>query len=342
MKISYKLIFLFIFIQSIFLTNASAQDLALHKAYVLTPLPNYTIRTKAALDTILTDGRYSKGTYFWSQPTTLGWVKMPEVKISIDLGTVNKISAVTFNTCQRVDSFFNVRYPDHIFIFLSKDSIHYWYAGDAVSDTGNLPGPYQIKDFTLGSINQQARYVVLSVVPNGHLLFCDEISVTKGHSKDEQPANIFDIGLLDKTVNSLVSANFNRNYLLGINNSALYNTSVNQRKSVSNNIVQLKDYRINLRNLQSVDSLTRAVHLNGLREKFKNDFIIAKVMPWDSITPFQVPQLAIDGIKYQFLLPGGGTGYGAFTITNLNKVSQQFNFKNSFSGENATTDLFNA
>ena len=129
-KVGKALFFLIVFNQIIIPENVLAQNLALHKNYVISPAPNYNIRTKTAIDTILTDGKYSKGTYFWSQPTTLGWVKMPRVKITIDLGNVSKIGAVTFNTCQRVDSLFNMRYPDHISIFLSKDNSHYWDAGD--------------------------------------------------------------------------------------------------------------------------------------------------------------------------------------------------------------------
>ena len=341
-KVGKTLFFLIVFNQIIIPENGLAQNLALHKNYVISPAPNYNIRTKTAIDTILTDGKYSKGTYFWSQPTTLGWVKMPRVKITIDLGNVSKIGAVTFNTCQRVDSLFNVRYPDHIFIFLSKDNSHYWYAGDAVEHLGNLPGPYQIKNFELSSINQQARYVTLSVIPNSHLLFCDEISVIKGDLTNRQPSNVFDIGQMDKKVDSIISSNFYRNNLLRQNKSAVHETTGNLQLRFLNNISQLNDKEINSKKLLDVESLTRDAHLEILKKQFKSPFIIGKVMPWDSITPFFSPKSAQKDLNYQFLIPGAGRLYGAFTITNLNKTSEKFTFKTSFSGRSISLNLFNA
>ncbi|MGN6296364.1 MAG: hypothetical protein ACTHM7_06250 [Ginsengibacter sp.] len=309
---------------------------------MISPAPNYNIRTKTAIDTTLTDGKYSKGTYFWSQPTTLGWVKMPRVKITIDLGNVSKIGAVTFNTCQRVDSLFNVRYPDHIFIFLSKDNSHYWYAGDAVEESGNLPGPYQIKNFELSSINQQARYVTLSVIPNDHLLFCDEISVIKGDLIRGPLSSVFDIGRLDATIDSLISSNFYRNYLLLQNNSARDRAEGHIQQRVLNNISELNDSKISSKKLSEIDSLINTAHFETLRKQFKNAFIIEKVVPWDSITPFYDPKSSHDDLNYQFFLPSGGRQYGAFTITNLSKTRQNFTFKTSFSGSHISLNLFNA
>ena len=341
-KVGKALFFLILFNQIIIPENVLAQNLALHKKYMISPAPNYNIRTKTALDTTLTDGKYSQGTYFWSQPTTLGWVKIPRVKITIDLGNVSEIGAVTFNTCQRVDSLFNVRYPDHIFIFLSKDNSHYWYAGDAVEESGNLPGPYQIKNFELSSINQQARYVTLSVIPNGHLLFCDEISVIKGDLIRGPLSSVFDIGRLDEIVDSLISSNFYRNYLLLQNNSAMDRAEGHIQQRVLNNISQLNDGKISSKKLWEIDSLINAAHFETLRKKFKNAFIIEKVVPWDSITPFYDPKSSHDDLNYQFFLPSGGRQYGAFTITNLSKTRQNFTFKTSFSGSHISLNLFNA
>ena len=222
MKWLRKSIFgLFVLIQIIISKSGMAQDVALHKNYIIFPTPNSTIRTKAALDTALTDGKYSTGPHFWYQTTTLGWVKIPRVRITIDLGKSNIISAVIFNTFQNLDSVFNVREPEHIFIFLSKDNIQYWYAGNAECVSENSADPSQIKHCELRSINQDARYIALSVVPNGHFLFCDEISVIKGDSIKESSSNIFDVRFMDQTVDSLISVNFHRNNLLVLNNSLL-------------------------------------------------------------------------------------------------------------------------
>jgi len=341
-KVGRVLFFLAILNQFVIPENVLGQNLALHKNYVISPAPNYNIRTKAAIDTTLTDGKYSKGTYFWSQPTTLGWVKIPEVKITIDLGSVSRISAVTFNTCQKVDSPFNVRYPNHIFIFLSNDNNHYQYAGDAINDPGNLPGPYQIKNFELGSINQLARYITLCVVPNGHLLFCDEISVIKGDLIRGPLSSVFDIGRLDETVDSLISSNFYRNYLLRQNNSVMGRAEGNIQKRFLNNISELNDSKISPKKLLEIDSLINAAHFETLKKQFKNAFTIEKVAPWDSITPFYDPKSSDDDLSYQFVLPSGGRQYGAFTITNLSKTHQNFTFKTSFSGSYTSLNLFNA
>jgi len=318
-----------------------AQDIALHKKYVLSPLPNYSKRTSGAIDTTLTDGIYSHGTYFWSQPTTLGWVKTPGVKITLDLGRVNTISGVTFNTCRRVDSLFNVRYPDHIFIFLSNDNVTWWYAGDAAIDSGNRPGPYQIKKFILNSINQTARYISLSVVPNGFFVLCDEITVMQGNSVNSHHNNPFDSTMMNEIVDSLISINFYKNHLLRLNNYALKSASADSRKKLVRNISKLTSNQISLKNLKSVDSITKAIYLKKLRQQFKTGFIIEKVSPWDSIPDFYVPTRDQMDLKYQFLIPNGGRQYGAFIITNLTTVRENFSF-NSVLSSDVTINLFDA
>src|SRR5674476_784798 len=92
-----------------------AQNIALNKPYVLSAAPNYYPNTAPAGDkSSLTDGKYTDG-YFWAKTTTVGW-QGREVTISIDLGEVQPISEVDFNTARNTNT--GVNFPKNIYVFI--------------------------------------------------------------------------------------------------------------------------------------------------------------------------------------------------------------------------------
>ena len=112
-----------------------AQNLALHKTYTFSTLPNYKYSAPPTDKTSLTDGIYTTG-YYWTQPTTVGW-QLEGVTITIDLEKIEPIGAVTFNT---VRSGYSVSFPQNIFVFFSNDNKNFECVGDAADIPENLPG----------------------------------------------------------------------------------------------------------------------------------------------------------------------------------------------------------
>ncbi|MGN6802247.1 MAG: hypothetical protein ACTHJN_10090 [Ginsengibacter sp.] len=190
--------------------SLKSQDLALNKKYSLFPLPNFS--NKPEVYSVLTDGKYWKGSYFWTRPTTVGWEKRPQVTITVDLGKTEPIGSVSFNTSQEVDCNFVIHYPDHIFIFLSDDNVHFSYVGDASYGFKNISGSYAIHKFTMDAIDAKARYVKYVIIPRGFFVFCDEITIEKNARNIERKYTLL-TNTVDSVVDSLIALNFNNKYI---------------------------------------------------------------------------------------------------------------------------------
>ena len=155
------------------------ENVAIDKAYTLSPRPNYSYSTDQGDATQLTDGIYSVG-YFWVQKSTVGWSKRaPE--ITIDLGEVVPIAGLSFNTAAGVAG---VAWPVAISIFVSDDAKEWWPAGDlvALSSAGGVPAPvgYSVHRYWTDRINTYGRWVKLMIAAGGPYTFCDEIEVYRG------------------------------------------------------------------------------------------------------------------------------------------------------------------
>ena len=73
----------------------SRENLALGKAYQLSPPPSYQYCTDADDDKQLTDGTYTAG-YFWTQKSTVGWY-LYSPQITVDLGRPEPIDGIMIN-----------------------------------------------------------------------------------------------------------------------------------------------------------------------------------------------------------------------------------------------------
>lgn len=304
----------------------NAQNLALHKPYTLSELPNYQYSAPPSDNSSLTDGIYTKG-YFWSQRTTVGWMGK-KVLITIDLGEIQAISDVTFNTVRSTPA--GVSFAKNVYVFISNDNNSFKYVGDAGDTPDNSPGPYEIKKFILKNINFEARYITLAVIPQGKLLFCDEIEVLKGTiSNTLSKPHVFSKDSLNDIINSLKSFDFDREYL---------DKSINKLKGVSNArvtkeyldlLTQLQNKGLTKFDLDAIGKKIGQLHASTLRNKYKVPFISEKYNPWDTLSQISNSQMSSPSLDYDFVIPKNGVQYGAFVITNTSAIPQQFVFKSS-------------
>lgn len=155
-------------------------NVARGKPYTLEPRPNYSYCTDSD-DTIqLTDGEYSIG-YFWVQKGTVGWLNAPYATVTIDLGKVEPVCGLSFNTAAGTAG---VTWPSAIFIFTSENGKDYFCAGDLVDFSrkqGPLPEPerYAVCRYATQGLSTKARFLRL-VSFQGTYTFCDEIEIYRG------------------------------------------------------------------------------------------------------------------------------------------------------------------
>ena len=154
-------------------------NVALGKPYTLKPGPNYGYCTDPDDKVQLTDGVYTVG-YFWTQKTTVGWSGAAPAIVSIDLGQVQPIAGLSYNTAAGVAG---VTWPTSILVMVSDDNKTWGMAGDLIdmaTRNGAPPAePYSIHRFATGDMKTHGRYVKLYIdqVP---YTFVDEIEVYKG------------------------------------------------------------------------------------------------------------------------------------------------------------------
>ena len=298
------------------------QDLALHKPYTLSRSPNYIHSAPVSDSTSLTDGIYTTG-YFWSQRTTVGWQRMP-VTITIDLGDVEPISSVTFNTVRSVIP--HVFFPKNIYVFVSNDNKNFYYSGDAADCNDNVPGPYLVKKFSL-RVDKAARYVRLSVVPNGIFLFCDEIEVLKGDAVSIQTTQLFPAEDLKKLEDSISSIEFNRKNLQQFVDT-LSEKSGQERSKVRSLDDQLRNKNLSLQDLKRLKEQIGINYSERNKAISKLPYFIQKINPWGTIREFNLlNQSPVEALNYKYFVPVNGVQYGSFVITNNSSSSEIFYFK---------------
>lgn len=159
---------------------APGPNLALHKPYTLSPAPNYGLSSNDPNHTLLTDGDYTVG-YFWTQKTTVGWSGANPVIITLDLGKVEPIAGMAYDTAAGVAG---VAWPSSILIMTSDDGKAWSSAGDlmtlATQKSAPPPAsPYQVHKFATDALKTHARFVKLYVEQTPYA-FVDEIEVYQG------------------------------------------------------------------------------------------------------------------------------------------------------------------
>ena len=159
------------------------ENLALGKKYRLKPRPNYSYCTESGDRVQLTDGVYTEG-YFWTQKSTVGWTRANPAVITLDLGAVQPICGLSYNTA---GGRAGVCWPERISILVSDDGKTYQLAGDLVelATEHGLPEPekYRVCRYWTDKLATYGRYVTLMIVVKGPYTFVDEIEVYRG--KDE-------------------------------------------------------------------------------------------------------------------------------------------------------------
>jgi hypothetical protein len=156
--------------------------MALGCKYTLSPAPNYPYCTDPEDNIQLTDGK-TTNLYFWTQKGTVGWSGAQYVTVTVDLGRVEPISGVSFDTAAGVAG---VIWPAAIRILVSDDGRAFRDVGDLVAldrkAHGPLPEKYAIRRLATGELRTKGRYVCFLVVPlsGGQFVFVDEVEVFRG------------------------------------------------------------------------------------------------------------------------------------------------------------------
>jgi hypothetical protein len=155
------------------------ENIARGRPVSLIPAPDYRHCTDPDDALQLTDGQYVQG-HFWTQKGTVGWNRARPAIMTVDLGCVEPVSGVSFNTAAGTAG---VSWPQAIFILVSDDGRIYHEAGDLVelSRAGGEPpaSGYAVHRFQTRGLRTRGRYVafVLSTAVYG---FVDEIEVYRG------------------------------------------------------------------------------------------------------------------------------------------------------------------
>lgn len=156
------------------------ENIARGKPYTLSPRPNYRHCTDVEDAEQLTNGAYSEG-YFWVQESTVGWNGAGLADITIDLGKVQPIAGVSYNTAAGVAG---VAWPNSIFIYVSNDGKSWWRVGELTALSARHGSPpredYAVHRFWTGDIRTRGRYVKLLVAGGSAYIFCDEVEVYRG------------------------------------------------------------------------------------------------------------------------------------------------------------------
>ncbi len=175
---------------------ASAQqpgeNIALGKSVTFSAPPNYSLSTDPEDHLQLTDGKYSsegqlneveKTTSIWVQKGTVGWQNKSPMFITIDLGSVQPISGVSYSTAAGAAG---VAWPGTVMVTVSDDNETWRDAGDLVvlSRKNGVPPAAGYANFRYSTrdLKTRGRYVALAVAAAPYL-FTDEIEIYAGEKQ---------------------------------------------------------------------------------------------------------------------------------------------------------------
>ncbi len=154
-------------------------NIALGRPYALEPNARYPHCADEGDATQLTDGAFTVG-YFWTQPSTVGWIRTQRAEITIDLGEDQPIAGVSINTAAGIAG---VDWPNALYLLVSEDGEDWYLAGDLLTlSAGEVgePGPgYRIHRFATSALRTHGRYLRMMTI-YFPFFFADEIEVYRG------------------------------------------------------------------------------------------------------------------------------------------------------------------
>ena len=125
-------------------TDRPSENIALGASYTMEPGPGYEHCSDPGDVEQLTDGVYTEG-YFWTQKSTVGWVRAKPVILTLDLGTVKPIRGVSFHTA---GGFASVGWPEAIYIFTAGEDGVFHEIGELVGASAAQHGRLAPKQAT--------------------------------------------------------------------------------------------------------------------------------------------------------------------------------------------------
>ncbi len=161
--------------------TACAENFALGKHYEMSKAPNYGRCSDSGDATQLTDGK-ALGCD-WVKQSTVGWVFCPQVTVTIDLGKIQTIGKVCFNSSGQEG---NVYLPAATAVMISEDGINFKLA--TMVGTGMFKqGPQKIET---ADLMVPGRYVRLVFQTTGKYLFLDEVEIFSPENKSAKPVKL--------------------------------------------------------------------------------------------------------------------------------------------------------
>ncbi|MEW6359246.1 MAG: hypothetical protein AB1696_23125 [Planctomycetota bacterium] len=156
------------------------ENVARGKAVRFEPATNYQHCTDPDDKMQLTDGVYSQG-YFWTQKGTVGWTNANPAVVTIDLGGIEPICGISFNTAAGVAG---VTWPMSLLLLVSADGKTFHYVGDLVELDFEHGKPkadgYGLYCYWTDKLATHGRVMKVLIIPSGPYTFVDEVEIFRG------------------------------------------------------------------------------------------------------------------------------------------------------------------
>ena len=159
-------------------------NIAAGVSYTMDPAPNYEHCTEAGDTKQLTDGVFHEGEEsFWTQQSTVGWLRKKLAIVTLDLGAVKPIRGLAFHTAAGRAG---VRWPKAIRIMTAGEDRRFHDAGELLAlsaEAGRTPPTeYGHHWYSSDQLRTHGRYVCLAIWGD-RMTFVDEIEVYEGEAE---------------------------------------------------------------------------------------------------------------------------------------------------------------
>lgn len=183
--LTFLLSILLVFCGRVIAESSDVENMALGKSVLLVPNPSYPETTDAGDTAQLTDGHFTKNP-IWLEKSSVGWVYgFP--KALLDLGKIEPIQNITTYVAGGGKA--GVKFPAEITFYVSDDNQSFHEVARLTPAGLKEDGRTALTHaFTAENLKTRGRYVLVSVKPNGSMVFLDEIEVRRG-TFDPREAN---------------------------------------------------------------------------------------------------------------------------------------------------------